>query len=58
MSLKDLQNPPEQRIVILTQILAPTNVGPRRYGEGAPDQLSEISVLMGDEPEVSDFLIR
>jgi hypothetical protein len=25
-------------------------------GEGAPDQFSEIAVLMGDEPEVSDII--
>jgi hypothetical protein len=36
----------------------PTNVGPRRYGEVDPYQFSEISVLMGDEPEVSDLVIQ
>jgi hypothetical protein len=58
MSLRDLPNSPEQGIVILSQRAAPTNVGPRRYGEGAPDQFSEISVLMGDEPEASDLVIQ
>jgi hypothetical protein len=32
MSLRDLPNPPEQGIVILSQRAAPTNVGPRRHG--------------------------
>jgi hypothetical protein len=50
MSLRDLPNPPEQGIIIMSQRSAPKNVGPRRYGEGAPDQFSEIAVLMGDEP--------
>jgi hypothetical protein len=58
MSLRDLPNPPEQGIVILSQRAGPTNVGPRRYGEGAPDQFSEIAVLMGDEPQVSDLVIQ
>jgi hypothetical protein len=58
MSLRDLPNQPEQGIVILSQRAAPTNVGPRRAGEGAPDQFSEIYVLMGDTPEVSDLVIQ
>jgi hypothetical protein len=58
VSLRDLPNPPEQGIVILSQRAAPTNDGPRRYGEGAPDQFSEIAVLMGDEPKVSDLVIQ
>jgi hypothetical protein len=42
----------------MSQRAATTNVGPRRYGEGAPDQFSGIAVLMGDEPEVSDLDIQ
>jgi hypothetical protein len=56
--LRDLTNKPKQVIVILIQRAAPAKVGPRRYGEGAPDQLSEIAVLMGDEQEFSDLVIQ
>jgi hypothetical protein len=45
MSLRDLPKPPEQGIFILSQRAAPPNVEPRRYGEGAPDQFSEIAVF-------------
>jgi hypothetical protein len=50
MSLGDLKKPPEQIIVSMSQIVAPTSVGPRRYAEGASDQFSKIAVVMGDEP--------
>jgi hypothetical protein len=56
--LRDLPNQPEQGIITASQRAARTNVGSRRYGEGAPDQFSEIAVLMGDEPEVSDLVIQ
>jgi hypothetical protein len=46
MSLRDLPNTPEQGIVMLNQRAAPTNIGPRRYGEGDPDQFSEICIVL------------
>jgi hypothetical protein len=58
MSSRHLPNQPQQGIVIWSQRSAPTNIGPRIYREGAPDQFSEISVLMGDEPERSDLVIQ
>jgi hypothetical protein len=48
-------NQPEQGIGIMSQRAAPTNVGPRRYGHENPYKFSEIAVLMGDEPEVSEL---
>jgi hypothetical protein len=54
----NLPNPPDQGIFILSQRATPTNIVPIRYGEGSPDQLSEIAILMGDEPEVSDLVIQ
>jgi hypothetical protein len=58
VSLRDHTNQPQQGIVIRSQRASPKNIEPRIYGEGAPDQFSEISVLMGDEPEVSDLVIQ
>jgi hypothetical protein len=58
MTLRDLPNPPEKGIVILIQRSAQKNVGPRRYGEGAPVQFSEFAVFISDEPEVSDVVIQ
>jgi hypothetical protein len=40
VSLGDLPNQPYQGISLLIQIASPTIVGPRRYGEGAPEQFS------------------
>jgi hypothetical protein len=58
MSLMNLPNPPDQGIFILSQRATPTNIVPIRYGEGSPDQLSEIAISMGDEPEVSVLMIQ